>query len=250
MLGPYELNRIYTGDARELAKAIPNESIGMIVTDPPYNVGKDYGDDINDALPEQEYLDWYQWICQESYRVMGNGYLYVSCTTNQLWTLKPLWESFGFSFQMLLMWHGPNYAGNSNTIRQQWRLLYEPIMMFLKGPKLSMLNEVRGYQADAILRYTRPQSDFSGELKRIHPCQKPLGLYQNIIARTPGQVVLDWFIGTGTTAMAAKSLGRGFIGYELNPLTAESARQRVAQTQPPLFVLEPEQLTLDIDSDL
>lgn len=181
-------NAIVTGDARELASAIPDESVDLIVTDPPYNVGKDYGAEVDDSLADEEYLEWYRWICSESYRVMRDSYLYVSCTTNQLWTLRPLWEQAGFSFQMLLMWHGPNYAGGSNTIRAQWRLLYEPIMMFLKGRKLPMLNEVRGFQTDAILRFTRPQSDFGGELRRIHPCQKPLGLYQNIIARTPGRL--------------------------------------------------------------
>lgn len=234
-IGSLELNTIYLKDCLKFAERLPDESVDLIITDPPYNVGKNYGDDVDDRLPEEEYNEWYYLICEESYRVMKNGYLYVSCTTNQLWTLRPLWERAGFSFQMMLMWHGPNYAGNSNTIRQQWRLLYEPIMMFLKGPRLSMLNDIKGYQTDAILRYTRPQSDFSGELKRVHVAQKPLGLYQAIIARTPGDVILDWFVGSGTVMMAAKSLGRKYIGSEVDPESFEKASKRIASVNPPLF---------------
>jgi DNA modification methylase len=95
-----------------------------------------------------------------------------------------------------------------------------------------MLDEARGYQTDAILRFTRPQRDYTGELKRVHPCQKPLGLYQTIIARTPGEIVLDWFVGSGTVAMAAASLGRRWIAFELNPETAHVARQRLGWVQP------------------
>lgn len=168
-LGPYRLNQIYTGDCLNLSPAIPNESIDMVVTDPPYNVGKDYGPLVDDSLPEDEYLEWYARLAAECYRIMTDGYLYVSCTTNQLWTLRPIWEGVGFVWDLMCLWHGPNYAGNSNTIRQQWRILYEPIMMFHKGEKLSMLNELRGYQIDAIMRYTRPQRDYTGELHRIHP---------------------------------------------------------------------------------
>lgn len=243
-LGPYKLNTIVTGDALELAKVIPNESIDLIVIDPPYNCGKDYGPHWNDSLPEDEYLIWYRQVCTESFRVLRNGYLYVSCTVPQLWTLRPLWEEAGFRFQVLLIWHGANYP-NRVPIRSQWRLLYEPIFMFLKGPKLSMINAFPAINTDAVLQYSRPQGNYRGHKQRVHIVQKPLGLYQALIARTPGQIVLDWFVGSGTTAMAAKSLGRNYLAFEIDPATADLARQRVANTPPPLFIMpQPEQTTI------
>jgi len=61
----------------------------------------------------------------------------------------------------------------------------------------------------------------------------------------PGLIVLDPFSGSGTTAAACKQLGRNYLGFEIDPDTAELARQRVRDTQPPLFVVEHEQLGLD-----
>lgn len=58
--------------------------------------------------------------------------------------------------------------------------------------------------------------------------------------------MLDWFVGAGTVAMAAKSLGRNYIAFEINPFFAQDARQRVANTQPPLFVPQPEQIAMEI----
>jgi len=114
-------------------------------------------------------------------------------------------------------------------------------MMFQKGKRTPMLNAIPETSSDAIMRYTRPQRSYSGELKRVHPTQKPVGLYHNIIARTPGDIVVDPFVGSGSVAMAAKMLGRRYLAFEIDPDMAETARERVRNTQPPLFVLEPEQ---------
>ena len=245
-IGPYDCCTIITGDSKELAPAIPNESVDLIVTDPPYNAGKDYGPLVDDALSEKDYLSWYGKVVAECYRVMGNGYLYVSCTTNHLWSLRPLWEGVGFSWQLMCLWWGPNYAGVGDAIVGQWRVLYEPIMMFLKGPRVAMLNEIQGCNSDAIMRYTRPQRSFGGELERVHPTQKPVDLYLNIIGRTPGGLVLDPFVGSGTSAIAAKKLGRHYLAFEIDPDVAERARERVRNTQPPLFVMQPEQAEMEL----
>ena len=243
-IGPYDLDSIITGDAREVMQQMPDGCIDLVLTDPPYNVNKDYGEGADDARPEGEYLEWYTAWAREVYRVHSNGYLYVSCSVPQIWTLRPIWEEIGYRFQMLLIWHGPNYAGNSNTIRGQWRLLYEPIFMLLKGPRLSMLNEVRGFNSDAVIRIPRPQRNFAGEQKREHVTQKPIGLYETLIARTPGQIILDPFLGSGTTAVAAKKLGRRYIGIELSPEYCQIAERRVAETQPPLFIPDAEQAAM------
>lgn len=226
MLGVYELNRLHTGDAMEMASGIPDGAVGLAVLDPPYNCGKDYGPYWDDSKPEEEYLEWYGRMAEETYRVMGNGYVYVSCTVPQLWTLRPLWEGVGFSWVMLLIWEGANYA-NGATIRSQWRMLFEPIMMLLKGPRLPMVNAFPGVNTSSVLRYARPQSNYTGNQRRVHIVQKPVGLYEALIARTPGRVVLDWFVGSGSVLMAAKSLGRDWIGFEINPGTAEIARARL-----------------------
>ena len=65
------------------------------------------------------------------------------------------------------------------------------------------------------------------------------------LARTPGDIVLDPFCGSGTTCLAARALGRHYLAFEIDPDTCELARERVRNTQPPLFVPEVEQLGLE-----
>ncbi|MCJ7761342.1 site-specific DNA-methyltransferase [Candidatus Bathyarchaeota archaeon] len=189
--------------------------IDLVLTSPPYNAGKDYGD-FDDEKDDSDYLNWYLLRAEEIYRVHGQGYAYITCTVNQLWTLRPLWESVGYRFEELLLWHGPNYAGNKDVMKHHWRQLYEPIMMFRKGKRLPMLNNIHIPNTDAILEFTRPQSSFKGDLKRVHPTQHPAELYYTLIARTPGQLVFDPYLGSGTTLKACRMANRDGIGFEVN----------------------------------
>ena len=109
-----------------------------------------------------------------------------------------------------------------------------------------MLDDEYGINSDAIMRYPRPQRGYSGNQDRIHVTQKPVALYYNVIARTPGDVVFDPFVGSGTSAMASKMLGRHWLAFEIEPDVAEMARERVRNTQPPLFVPEPEQMEMTL----
>lgn len=222
-------NTIICGDCLDVMRQMPDGCIDLVVTDPPYNVGKDYGDTTDDKRPEAEFLEWYSSVAEEVFRVHAGGYAYVSCSTPQIWTLRPVWEDAGFAFVMLLLWHGPNYAGNSNTIRGPWRLLYEPIFMLRKGARAPMLNEVRGINSDAILRFPRPQRNFKGLQRREHPTQKPVGLYRALIGRTPGAIVFDPFVGSGASAMAAKGLGRHYLGCDISQEYVDMANRRIAK---------------------
>jgi len=216
-LGPYDLNTIVVGDCLQVMAQMPDSCVDLVVTDPPYNTGKDYGPQANDRRDPAEFLAWYFDLASELYRVHGGGYLYVSCNCPQIWDLRPLWERAGWHFEMMLIWHGPNYACSSNVIKGPWALLYEPIFMLRKGPRLPMLNEVRGINSDAVQRWPRPQSNYQGDQHRMHPTQKPVQLYKALIGRTPGNLVFDPFIGSGTSAKAAKYVGRDFFGCDINP---------------------------------
>lgn len=81
---------------------------------------------------------------------------------------------------------------------------------------------------------------------KFHKCPKPLKLMTWIIQNfsDKGDVVIDFTAGSGTSCKAAKMLGRHYLAFEIDPDTAERARQRVQNTQPPLLIPEPEQLEL------
>ena len=211
-------NQIVTGDARELAKRIPDESIDLIFTDPPYWVGFDYGtktDRDMAFLPPE-------WLVQESLRVAR--IVLITPGYKTLWDYpKPDW---------MLVWR----KGNSMK-RYGWGFAHtEPILCY-GTPRLPM-SKMRPdwYDAPIVVE------------KHFHATPKPLKLLIQLIETftEPKQIVADFCVGSGTTCVAAKKLGRNYIAFEIDPETAELARERVRNTQPPLFVMEPEQGELGI----
>lgn len=213
MIGTYELNQIYTGDCRELCKGIPDQSVKLAFADPPYWVGFDYkgtkDTDMDFVSPE--------WIVNELTRISE-----VVCITpgidNEIYYPKPLWK---------IIWIKPASTGRS---RLGGFNTWEPVLVYGQPAK-------RFWQ-DTI---TAPGGrEVDGE---FHPCPKPTKLLISLIDgfTQPGDIVIDIFAGSGTTAKAAKMLDRHFLCFELNPDFADQARRRVANTQPPLVVFQAEQ---------
>jgi len=240
------INRVHNADCLTFMRDMPDESVDMVLTDPPYNVGKHYlGGDYghNDNMPEDDYWLWYAERFREVYQVMRDRtYLYVTSTSKQMFLIKPLLEELGFTWLQVLIWYGPNMVGGSTAFRMPWTQLYEPISLFAKGKRIRMFNVSVEANSHDVLIEARPQSNFSEG--RYHICQKPLNLYKRIISRTPGQIILDPFAGSGTTGIAAKNLGRDFILVEISSNYCEMIQERLAQavlpftkpeTQEPLF---------------
>ena len=96
--------------------------------------------------------------------------------------------------------------------------------------------------------YCKRDVSLQGESSdRLHPTQKPLSLMEWCLSFTKAETILDPFLGSGTTAVAAKKLGRHFLGFEISEAYCEIARERIAlvENQPNLFEKKEEQLTLE-----
>lgn len=206
----------------------PDESIDMILTDPPYNVGKDYGE-YKDDLSEEEYWIWYEEVFKEIYRIHKNGYLYVSCSSRQIFQVKPILESIGYDYLQYIIWYRPNMTGGTKIITLPWSLMHEPILCFKKGKRLDMLNEVRGYLTHDVMTYTAPQRNYRFN-KRHHITQKPLKLYQHLIARTPGNIIFDPFLGSGTTLKASLNMNRIGLGIEIDKVYEDIINSQISST--------------------
>jgi len=192
---------------------------------------------------ESEYWAWMHDIFSETWRVQkDNSYLYVSHTDRGIFSLKPILEDIGYHFLQMIVWYGPNGYSMQRS-RKTWSYRHEPILIFEKGDAPFLLDHT-GVWYTSVIEAARPQSNFRD--KRTHPTQKPLSLYHKILDRTPGEIIYDPMIGSGTTAVAAKILGRRWLAFEIDPDVAERARERVRNTQPPLFVLEPQQAEMDL----
>lgn len=223
-----KLDVIYNEDWLVGAIKLQNGSIPLVVTDPPYNIGKKYGSKTNDNRPETEYWDWFEKVFRQVWRVMMEGYLYMSHSDRGVYEAKPILENIGFDYIQTLIWWGKN--GYSMQLhRKSWSYRHEPILFMQKGnPSVLEFGE-KGMWYTSVLDVPRPQSNFKEG--RFHPTQKPVKLYRNLIQRTPGNIVLDPFIGSGTTAIACIGLGRHYIGFDIESKNCEISKKRLSQVQ-------------------
>lgn len=204
------INKTICGHYLKIAKEFPDNSIDLIVADPPFNIGKNYGI-YRDKLPDPEYWKWIKQCAKSFYRILNkNSAAYVFHNDRGVFKLKPIMEDAGFEFKQFLIWHSPN--GFSTTTKYHWIYRHNLIMFFVKG-SLELENENIPFYT-SVLKFPTPQSNW--KCGRYHLAQKPIDLYVSLISRHKG-IILDPFSGSGSSLVAAKRLNRSFIGIELNP---------------------------------
>jgi len=249
-LGPYLLgpndtseNGIYCGDARLLAKAIPNESVDIIFTSPPYNVDLDYGG-YDDKQPEEVFWQFQEDWLADAFRIAKHrARLYAIVGDAMLWRFQSLAESQGWRFHQLLVWCKPNLVG-SGRISKDWSTLTEWCLLFHKTKRTPMQMGPKGINTHNWIVEASAQSNFSGLQRKVFSAQMAYRVAYAWLARTPGNIIWEPFAGSGTTCMAAKALDRHYLAAEIDPVACELARVRVRQMQPPLFVTQEEQAEL------
>ena len=221
---------LFNADCRAAMAELEPESVDLVIWDPPYNMGKAY-DGYEDNLPAEEHEAMLSEVASELLRVAKPGVsMYGSCSVPMIWTLRPLLESAGWTFADLLIWYGPN--GFSNRVQTRWAILYESIFHMVNGECRTMMRvaEARKMRVwyHGVITEPRPQSNFKGHQKRVHPTQKPVGLYVKLMAQHYPGVVLDPMAGVGTTGLAAKVLGWQGILIEQSELYCKRAAARLS----------------------
>ena len=225
---------------------LPDSSIHGMITSPPYNVSKEYDED----LTLQEYRALLRRVMQETYRVLvvgGRACINVANVGRKPYL--PLhafiieeMNGIGFSMRGEIIWNKGSSAGPS-TAWGSWksasnptlRDVHEYILVFSKGAFFrNGIKRTNTIGRDEFLELTKSVWSFSAEsAKRIgHPAPFPVELPRRLIQlyTFQGDVVLDPFAGSGTTGVAALQSGRHFVGYEKNPRYARLAKQRIAAT--------------------
>jgi len=223
LLGPNDTpeNGIYTGDAKILSEAIPDESVDLVFTDPPYH---------------KEYLSLYGWLGEIANRVLKpNGSCLVYAGHPYFRTTLSLLENSLEFFTTLCVWEpGMNSRIFSKRIMSGWR----PVLMMRRKDAPNdtpwIPNALSSTFRDK--RYHRwGQNVLPAKIWIRYLCPE-------------GGVILDPFAGGGTSCAAAKQVRRAYLAFEIDPEVAERARERVRNTQPPLFVLGPEQIAMEFPS--
>ena len=219
-----EKNEIYQGDCLEEMKDISDNSIDLIVTDPPYNLNRFE----NDNLSEERFRQFTSAWLKECYRVLKeHKLLFFTFWSDGMYEMYNLIKQTNFKFIQTLIWYYPNISGFKG--KQQYIRTFDPIFVLSKDkPRKLNIQKGSGFGSGDcwnMLKICKPQSNYKVD-KLIHPTQKPKELFKRIIMENSdeGDLILDPFCGVGTFLFGCEK--RNFIGIEINPEYCEIAKER------------------------
>jgi len=230
--------QIILGDALVELKRMPAESVDLIVADPPYNLGKDYGNN-HDIKGFDEYLEFSRAWLREARRILKpDGTIYVFMGFRFISYLYDILDrEINMFFNSWIVWHYTQGMGKTKGFSPR----HDDILMFTKGKDYVFnLDDIRVpqkfYRERNNMRGANPGDvwEFShvhycNENRQAHPTQKPEGLIERMVLASSSErgTVLDPFSGSGTTLRVCQQLSRSGIGIELNPEYVESTKRRL-----------------------
>ena len=221
---------LYLGDARDLAGTL--DRVELVITDPPYSSGarRDSERQVRGSmLRGMEDTDWFShdamttwgfnWFIRSLFsdmrpRMIQGAHVYCFIDWRQAPNLYGMLEASGFRVNHCLVWDKAHFG-----MGQCWRNQHENIVFASNGSPADMLDRGMG----SVLRFPTMHAT-----ERCHPTEKPVDLLERIVRAVPGSIVLDPFMGSGSTGVAAVRAGRGFIGCEINPGHFDNACRRIA----------------------
>lgn len=242
---PEEWENQIIGSSAEEMKEIPDNSLHLMITSPPYNVSKDYDSD----LSLQEYLHLLQTVFSETYRVLVHGgracinvanlgrkpYIPLSDYTSHIML------EIGFHMRGEIIWNKGAGAGVSmawgswkSAANPVLRDVHEYILVFSKGSYSRRKPEEKEntISKEQFMEWTKSVWTMNPEsAKKVgHPAPFPVELPFRLIQlyTFTGDIVLDPFMGSGSTAIAALKAKRKYVGYDIDPEYIELAEERIA----------------------
>ena len=233
----FELNKIYCMDCLKGMKQMDTESVDLIVTDPPYGINyksnysknRDYKEQVADTTQWDNFILIEDHI-KEMLRILKNdSYLYLFMRWDRLWDMpKP---------SRLLIWNKGDYGMGD---LDDWSPSYEVILVFKKGNPFLRGKRRRDVLDAFKVANFKSRANTSPHTKMYHPTEKPIDLIRQLISPSCAirALVCDPFMGSGTTAVASKQLGKNFIGFEINPSYIEIAEKRLKQETIPHIINE------------
>lgn len=213
-----ELNTIYNMDCLEGMKMIPDNSIDCVITDPPYGINfvsgrrkEKYSPIENDT--NISFLDDFFQMCYKCLK--DNTHIYVFCSWHNVDIFKQTFEKY-FKLKNILVWEKNNIS--MGDLYGSYAPKHEFILFGHKGRRLR-----NGKRLPDIIKANKTGN-------KLHPTQKPTDLLEVFIEQSTnkGQVVLDAFMGSGSTAIACLNTDRNFVGFEIDQDYYKVATDRIA----------------------
>jgi adenine-specific DNA-methyltransferase len=231
---------VFLGDSvASLDHVVADETVDLLFADPPYNIGKRFGD-LQDHWPsDEEYASWCRsWLTTCLRKLKPTGSLYVMTSTQSM-PYMDLFLRGQVSVLSRIVWH---YDSSGVQARRYFGSLYEPILFCVKDERNYTFNhadiavEARTGAVRKLIDYRKatptpynntkipgnvwyfPRVRYRMDEYENHPTQKPVALLERIIRASskPGDLILDPFAGSFTTGATAKQLGRRSVSFEIN----------------------------------
>ena len=239
---PDAVNVVYHHDSRDMCH-LPDNSVHLMITSPPYNVGKEYDGD----LTLREYKELLSAVMAETHRVLVDGGRACVNIANVGRTpyiplhshIVEIAQKKGFLMRGEIIWDKGASAGTScawgswqSASNPVLRDVHEYILVFCKDTFKRHPIKQNTIGRDAFIECTKSIWRFNAaSAKKIgHPAPFPVELPLRLIHlySYAGDIVLDPFMGSGTTAVAARRTGRSFVGYEIDEVYVKLANERLS----------------------
>jgi site-specific DNA-methyltransferase (adenine-specific) len=254
-------NNIYNMDCIKGIKLLKDNSVDIIIADPPYNIGKDFGNN-SDKQEFNKYIDWCKEWIDECFRVLKDGGTFYIYGFSEILAYLRVLIKYDVRW---LIWH---YTNKNSPTNKFWQRSHESILCCYKTKPIFNLDDVREPYSDNYLKSVGKErkstkgrfSDGSktttykahkkgalprdvlkfpalaggaGKKERVdHPTQKPLSLTEHLLKASKNKkiknnLLLVPFVGSGTECVAAKDLGINYIGFEKNKDYVKLAKKRI-----------------------
>ncbi len=244
-------NKIIQGDCLEVMRKIPDNSVDVTFADPPFNLKKKYNSYF-DKHEIDEYLSWCKNWLTEMVRItkptgsifvhnIPKWLIYFGSYLNEIAIFRHwiAWDAMGSPLGKTLL---PNHYGILYYVKSKDFKFYDIRMLHKRCRSCHYILQDYGGKKNQMHQFGPLVSDVWTDIHRIrhkkrrdeHPCQLPLHLLERLLllSSDEGDIVLDPFVGTGTTAIAAKKLGRKFIGIDIDPKYVEITNKKLEDVRP------------------
>jgi len=222
------VNKVHCCDAIELMRLLPDASVDLIVTDPPYGVGKPSAwrpetQRFNEIANNDTVLTGWIGECFRTLSPAGAVYSFANWQNVDQW--KSAFVGHGFHIRNIIVWD--KVVHGLADIATCYAPQYELIIFAVKGRHV-----LRGKRPHDVIRCPRVSSS-----ELIHPYEKPISLLKQLIqvSSNEGDLVCDPFSGSGTTALAARNLERNFIACDTTQEYVDVAIKRLGMPYTPMF---------------
>ena len=237
------LNKIHCGDSLDIVSELPEKSIDLLITDPPYNISTDFkidrdgidGGKYSGADVSHDFGDWDKdeisvedWLPLFDSCLKDNSTVIIFYDYLKMGDLIDVMKNLDWEIRQPVVWHKKNPIPQGYAVK--WQEAVEIGM-------IATVNEGKGhnYQKGEGQRHNVIETGLcSGNERYEHPTQKPVELFKPIFRwwTDDNDVILDPFTGTGSICVAAKEMGLNYIGIEKQSKWVDVAQRRIEQTIP------------------